>query len=210
MSIRCLEASYAPYTRCPTCYGTMMRMSAQSAPDFDIRSSLWCLLDSPAFGFHVRLGLFATSREHVPDEEVVDDGSHHAADQRSHYRNPEVAVNTWQCHVAPTGEPREEPRAEVTGRIDGIVSVGPVGHADSATREANQERGEVGLWRLVEGIYEREDKEHQERRADDLVDQGAYVAAEVGGREGGEDAEGGGGACHAPYYVVGDRKSTRL
>jgi hypothetical protein len=76
------------------CYGIMSRMGAQSAPGFDIRSSLLCLLNGPAFGFHVRLRLFAASLEHIPDEEVVDDGSHHAADQRSHYRNPEVAVNT--------------------------------------------------------------------------------------------------------------------
>jgi hypothetical protein len=70
-------------------------------------------LDRPAFELHILFGLFAASLEHVADEEVVDDGSHHTAYHRPDYRNPEVAVNAWHDHVAPAGEPRKDPRAEV-------------------------------------------------------------------------------------------------
>src|SRR5580698_5133362 len=73
--------------------------------------------------------------QHVADEQVIDDHADHAADQRPDYRYPEVvaegdtgmAIRTRQRRLPPSREVREQPGAEVTGRVDRVARVRLVG-----------------------------------------------------------------------------------
>jgi hypothetical protein len=125
------------------------------------------------------LGLLEPGVQHVADEQVVDEHADDAADQRADDRYPEVvaegqasrAVRTRERHLSPAGEVCEQPRAEVTGRVDRVSRIRAVGHADRRHGQADGQRREVGLHRRVPEIDQRHDEDQQERGADDLVDQ---------------------------------------
>src|SRR4051812_11175969 len=69
----------------------------------------------------------ATRGERVVDGEVVDEGADHPAEEGADDRYPEVVVDVavvaWHRHLAPAGDPREHPRAEVTRGVDGVTGV---------------------------------------------------------------------------------------
>src|SRR5437588_9425715 len=73
----------------------------------------------------------APGDQDVLDEEVVDEDAEHPADERPHDRDPEVPAEAGavarQRHVAPPREEREQPGAEVPGRVDRVAGVGAVG-----------------------------------------------------------------------------------
>ena len=132
----------------------------------------------------------------VADEQVVEEDADDGSYQRPHDGYPEVAgeietdrmVGARKGHLPPPGDPGEQPGAEVTGRVDRVARVRPVGHADRGHGQADRERRQVGPDRGVPQVDQRHDEDQQERRADDLVDQRPAVAAvEVPGGECGED-----------------------
>src|SRR5258708_31266340 len=82
--------------------------------------------------------------ERVLDEEVVDQDADHASDEWTDDRDPEVGAEVapvaGQRHLAPSGDGREEARAEVAGRVDRVAGVRAVRHADGRHRQADQPR----------------------------------------------------------------------
>ncbi len=107
------------------------------------------------------------------DAHVVDAAADDRADDRSGNRHPPPAAAGGEDAAAPAGHRREEPRTEVARRIDGVAGIEAEGHADADDEEAHEDRAHPGRRRHVLRVADGEDADHEQRRADDLIDQAA-------------------------------------
>lgn len=78
-------------------------------------------------------------------------------------------MSGWPEHlVAPAGNEGEDPRAEVSRRVDGIAAVWTHGDADYHNHCSNQHRLQTGRGGRVTSVTESQNTHHQGRCADHL------------------------------------------
>jgi hypothetical protein len=148
--------------------------------------------DLRRFGGPAGLGVLVGDRQVTTDEAVVKGGSDQGADDRSDDGHPEVQLAVLIPHrPAVARQEGHEAWPEVAGRVDGVSGVAAPRHADGHDDQPHDERGHVGARRAVADVGDRQDQQHQNRRADDLVAEsatGLHQALSAVGRQGGEDA----------------------
>ncbi len=176
----------------------------KSRPD-RLRGSGRPVLHRLTLADHARLRRLARL-EDVADAEVVDRTGERRSDQGPDDRYPEVVVDIAVVArhrlAAPARDPREHPRSEVSGGVDGVAGVGAEGDADRHHDHAHHERRQVGSDGHVELIGHRPHEQSQEERPDDLVDQWPQEVVEIGCRERGKRAVGGLGCRGALDDVI--------
>ncbi len=149
--------------------------------------------DGGVLGLGSRLVLVLLGQVRL-DQQLEQAAADEAADERADDGHPEVEVAVLVAHgLAVAGDQGGQPGAEVAGGVDRVAGVHSPGHAEADHDQAHHDRSEVGQWRVVGGGGQREDHEDQDRRADDLVEEGVGDADLVGAVAGqrGEDALGG-------------------
>src|SRR6266536_140832 len=126
------------------------------------------------------------------DEEVVNQRAYHRPHNWSDDWEPpvpvDVAVVPRQRHSVPAGEPGEEPRPEIAGRVDRVTRIRAEGYSDPGDDQADEPRTQVPFRCQVPLVDDGEHNPDEERGPDQLVDEGPDRVVEVAGREGGEDA----------------------
>ena len=80
-----------------------------------------------------RLFFGRSDRQHLADEQVIEVDAQCAADKRADDRYPPVSVGR-EGGLAPAADPREQPGADVAGRVDGVAGV-------RAQRDADDDDG---------------------------------------------------------------------
>src|SRR5215470_5641300 len=72
-----------------------------------------------------RLGsrLSASRFQHIVDEEIVDERACNSTYDGTHDRHPEIVANARKGHLAPAGQPGEQPGTEVPGGVDRVPGI---------------------------------------------------------------------------------------
>src|SRR5690606_32817475 len=137
-----------------------------------------------------------TGLQDLADEQVVDQDADDTTDEWAEDGDPPVVAEpitvTGQSRLTPTGEVREQAGTEVTCRVDRISGVGAEAQSDGGHDETDHPWPEVVLRGHVAAVDQCSDEHDEDRRADDLVDEGTpHPATEVFSGERGEDREAG-------------------
>src|SRR5579863_2464135 len=103
------------------------------------------------------------------DQDVVGPTSDDAANERTDDRHPPPAIAPTEHVAAPAGHRGEEPRAKITGWVDGVAGIETEGHADRQHEQAHGDRADGGRGIQIPLVADGKDAADQERRAHDLI-----------------------------------------
>src|SRR5207253_9193691 len=112
------------------------------------------------------------------DERIVSESADERAEKRPCNRNPPPRVAGAKHVAAPTRDRREEARAEIARRIDGVPSVVPERHANRDHEDSDDNWSDRRVGRRISAVAERKDDRDEKRRADNLIDEPAGHGAQ--------------------------------
>lgn len=131
----------------------------------------------------------ASLRVVVLHTDNVGPAADYSTEKRGHKRDPEVVVTQREDLRTPASQAREQSRAEITRRVDGVASIVAQRHADRHDQERKRDGRPVRPGRSVAVVRDSEYAQHEHGRGQELRverrgvrDEIARVGREVGAR----------------------------
>jgi hypothetical protein len=130
------------------------------------------------------------------DQEIVDEGTEQAAEERSNHRDPEVISSSRPNLVTVSKHVRNKTRTKVTGKVDSVTSL-PTEAGTDAKDQEEQTKGHELSGANVVVIGHGVNAHHQDGRGNDFGEEHASAGHERSGVCA-EDASGGSVASDSP------------